>query len=285
MQALLVELRKISKQLEPEDSYFDRDQLSLGSVVALPTETLISKALQEYTQYVITTDGDIATITYQVKAKTGASFGPEVEAKDLAYIPGPVQSIRFGNDTAQSGKNINLIKYHTSRLAPPMVPPSPPGTRSELADPFLSAGGPNAKGMMLAFIKAKFTGVGDIIVFTAGGIATTNQFDTLESPLGTNYQVTVGKRLIIFFGIFRTSAVAKGIGIGYADDGVSNSATGGTNTVTRWVGGAWKASAADSTEELEGMWAEIPSSKFPQAESESNSGTILHNWLGVEVDN
>lgn len=284
MQSLLVELRKISKQLEPEDSYFDRDQLTLGSVVSLPTETLISKALQEYTQYVITTDGDISTITYQVKSKTGAAFGPEVEAKDLAYIPGPVQTIRFGNDLAQSGKNINLIKYHTSRLAPPMVPPSPPGTRSEIVDPHIGLGGAGIRKYELPFDITKFTGVGDVLNLRSL-FATTGEHDALRTPDNVQHQVTAGKRLLIFMGEAMAAVAAKGLGLAFADTAVGDSGVAGDAEVILFQPQSWHNVTANQTFELIGVFGEIPSGKFPHALGESTSGSLTSNWLGVEVDN
>jgi len=282
-QALLSELRKISRQLAPEDSYFDRDQHSLGSIVSLPTATLLSGALEEYTQYVITTDGDIRTITYQVQPKTGAGYGPEIEAKDLSYIPGPVRNIKFGNDTAQSGKNINLIKYHTSRLAPPMVPPSPPGTTSQIVDPHITPGLSSSK-FQIAYEHAVRLGGSKPIVLVSPGITTTNQYDTLQVPIGTAFTVTTDKILIIFAGVAKTSAAAKGVGLGYADDAIQNSATDGTNPVRIYQGAEWENATANQTFDLLNVYAEIPAGKLPRIETESTSGTIVVAFLGVEVD-
>jgi len=283
-QAILNELRKISKQLEPEDSYFDRDQHTLGSVVTLPAETLLSGALEEYNQYVITTDGDIGTITYQVRSKTGASFGAEIEAKDLAYIPGPVRQIRFGNDTVQSGKNINLIKYHISRLAPPMIPPSPPGTRSELVDPHLGLGGTGVRKIELPFLISQFTGVGPLLTFTFD-LTDTKQYSQLEKPKGTlDFAVATGKRLILFYIHILTATATKGCGLAYGDDAVDNSATGPTNTVDLTQGSNWHNATAEETFEGMGCFVFVPAGKVPHISAESTSGNLSGQVLGVEVD-
>ena len=284
MQQAINELKEIKNQLKAEDSYFDRDQHSLASVVALPAETLVSKALQEYNQYVITTDGDIATITYQVRARTGAAFGAEIEAKDLAYIPGPVREIRFGNDLAQAGKNINLIKYHISRLAPPMVPPSPPGTRGEIVHPHIFSGGANSQGLEFPFDVAKFTGVGEPLVFTGTGLTTTNQFDSFQNPKGTDFAVTVAKRLIVYFLAINTTTAAKSTGLQFADTAVNNSATAGTNPVDITSNSYWENATANQTFECIGAYGEIPAGKFPAISASSDSGTILWAALGIEVD-
>jgi len=281
MQDAVRELRAIKNQLKRTDSYFDRDQHSLTSVVTLPTPTLLSGALEEYTQYVITTDGDIRTITYQVKSKRASEFGPEIEAKDLAYIPGPVQDIRFGNDTVQTGKNINLIKYNISRLAPPMVPPSPPGTQSDIVDPHVLAGLARGIEVPLEVSLRKGAGVPFPLTCVMSGV---NEHDAFDFPVATAYQVTTGKILIIFAGVFRTSAVAKGLGLEYADTAVDDNATAGTNAVALHQATSWLASAADQTLVMEGLYGEIPAGKYGGIITGSTSGALTGTFIGVEVD-
>jgi len=283
LQEAVRELKKISNQLKRTDSYFDRDQHSLGSVVTLPTATLLSGALEEYTQYVITTDGDIGTITYQVKSKRASSFGPEIEAKDLAYIPGPVQDIKFGNDTAQAGKNINLIKYNISRLAPPMVPPSPPGTRSELVDPHIQPGYAGLAGIQVPFEVTLLRGAGRPFILQAL-ITTTNTDDSFESPINTSYVVTTGKLMIMFGAVARSTAVAKGLGFLYGDDESNDDAAPPTNAVNQTRANAWELPSANINHVLDGVYIETPAGKFPHLTAESTSGTLTVVGLAIEVD-
>lgn len=273
-------LENLNLQFKPEMSYIERFNLSKASVQATFDDTLKIDG-QEYNLYVISTDGEIDDISYQVTNQGGGKVA-EMEAAQFPYIPGPVADIRFKNDFAEAGTSIQVTAYKISRLAPPMPPPSPPGTRSEIVDPHIRPGA-NAK-IEIPFSVALRKGAGVTLVLTIPGLTTTNEFDTMQSPIGTDHQVSVGKILIIFAGHAKTSTAAKGLGIGFADTAITNSATDGTNGVEITPASSYENAQADQTFDLINLYGEIPAGKFPRVHAESTSGTLVADFLGVEVD-
>jgi len=280
-QAILNELRAIKRSLEPELSYIERFNLSKAAVVSIFDDTLLVDG-QEYNLYVISTDGNIDDISYQVTNQGGGKVA-EMEAAQFPYIPGPVKQIRFKNDVAEAGKSVQVTAYKISRLAPPMPPPSPPGTRSDIVDPHIFLAG-SGRHVEIPYTVTLRKNASIPRVFSSGGISTTNQYDTFQLPVGTDYSVPVGKILIVFGGIAQTTAALKGLGIGFADDAVNNSATDGTNGVDIVSVGTWQSATADVTFELLNCYAEIAAGKFPRVGAESTSGTMLWAMYGVEVD-
>jgi len=276
-QAILNELRAIKRSLQPENSYMERFNLTKAAVVSSFDGTLRLDG-QAFNLYVISTDGEIDDISYQI-INVGGGKVDEMEAAQFPYIPGPVAEIQFKNDIAEAGKSIQITAYKISRLAPPMPPPSPPGTRGEIVDPFFGLGGPSTNKMLKPFNIAKETGVGSILNMGAA-FTTTAEHDALQSPSGTDVQVSTGKKLIIFAGMCKTSAAAKALGLGYADDAVDNSATPGTNEVVLINPNAWENATPDETFELIDCYVEIPAAKFPHALAESTSGTLAAHFLG-----
>jgi len=280
-QAILRELRSINESLKPDLSYIERFTLSKAAVQSIFDDTLLVDG-QEYNLYVISTDGNIDDISYQVTNQGGGKVD-EMEAAQFPYIPGPVKQIRFKNDTAEAGTSIQVTAYKISRLAPAMPPPSPPGTRGDIVDPHIFASGTGRK-IEIPYTVTLRKNASKPIVFTSSGITTTNQFDTFNSPDGTDYSVPVGKILIVFSGHCKTSAAAKALGFGYADDAINNSATDGTNPVIIHSGATWENATADQTFELINCYGEIPAGKFPRVEAESTSGTMVWGFMGIEVD-
>jgi len=279
MSSVLKELKEIKNQLKPEATFIERFTRTKASVQATFDGTLKVDG-QGFNLYVISTDGEIADVSYQVKNIGGAKVD-EMEAEQFAYIPGPVESIDFKNDIAETGKSIFVTAYKISRLAPPMMPPSPPGTRSKIIDPEITIG--QAYGIKIPYAVAIRTG-GSVPKVLDGVMTGTNEHDTFQSPAGTDYSVPSGKIGIIFHGTCLTSAAAKGAGLEYADDAVDNSATGGTNAVIISQGTTWEFATANQTFVMDGYYGEIPAGKFPALLSQSTSGTMTVNAILVEVD-
>lgn len=88
----------------------------------------------------------------------------------------------------------------------------------------------------------------DIVALTSStNTVDAGNYDTLESPRGTDYQVPAGTTFVV------TLLTASGTGdIGYGDDAVSDSASPPTNAVTvcTFIGSGE-------------VWCPIPSDKFP----------------------
>ncbi|MEE8115345.1 MAG: hypothetical protein V3T23_13455 [Nitrososphaerales archaeon] len=276
---IISQLRELNSYLKPQNSFMEKFTFSKTAVVSSFDGTLKMDG-QEFNLYVISTDGNIADISYQVRNRGGLVVD-ELEAASFAFIPGPVSEIQFKNDVAETGKSIFVTAYQISRLAPPMPPPSPPGTRSEIVDPHVLPG--LARGIEVPYAVAIRTG-GGVPLVLQGLLTTTNEHDALESPIGTNFQVTTDKILILFAAVGRTTNVTKGMGLSFADTGVDNSATPGTNAVNITRANGWEFASADVNTELVGFYGEIPAGKFPHLTGESISATQTMIVLGVEVD-
>jgi len=119
--AILATLRSIEQSLKFREPYFERFVLSKASQVTAFDGTLRVDG-QEFNQYLITTDGDISDISYQIK-NLRAGISPEIEARKLPYVVGPVTELQFKNDTAEAGKSIFVDGINISNLspAPPML--------------------------------------------------------------------------------------------------------------------------------------------------------------------
>jgi len=282
MQQVVNELREIKDQLKPEPTYIERFTRSKATVQSTFDGTLKVDG-QGFNLYIISTDGNIADISYQVR-NVGGEKVDEMEAQQFAYIPGPVETIDFKNDVAEAGKSIFITAYKISRLAPPMPPPSAPGTPSELVDPHLGLGGTGVRKIELPFDVSKFTGVSDLFTFTFD-LTDTKQYSQLEKPKGTlDFAVTTAKRLILFYIHILTATATKGCGLAYGDDAVDNSATGPTNTVDLTQGSNWHNATAEETFEGMGCFVFVPAGKVPHISAESTSGNLSGQVLGVEVD-
>lgn len=116
----------------------------------------------------------------------------------------------------------------------------------------------------------------DFIVFTTGQLAA--DYDTLESPSGTNYQVTAGKTLYIVKIQFIPAGANGKITLSYGDDAVDASATPPTNEVVL-IDQLWGLTAGVVYE-----WdvlAAIPAAKYPCIYNATD--TCVTNIWGYEI--
>lgn len=114
--AILAELRSISASLKFREPYFENEKLSKASAVT-SFGTTLEVAGQEFSQFIIRTDGEIDDISYRVKNLQGG-FNEEVELVDIDVIPGPFDIIQFKNDVAESGKSIFVNKMRLPKQSP-----------------------------------------------------------------------------------------------------------------------------------------------------------------------
>ncbi|MEE8115347.1 MAG: hypothetical protein V3T23_13465 [Nitrososphaerales archaeon] len=110
--AILAEIRSLKDILLPKAPYFENENLTKASAVSTFGSTL-EIAGQEFSQFIIRTDGDIHDISYRAKTLKGG-FTKEIELVDLDVFPGPVDVIQFKNDNAESGKSIFVYKIRHS---------------------------------------------------------------------------------------------------------------------------------------------------------------------------
>mgnify|MGYP001617726908 CR=1 FL=1 len=112
-------------------------------------------------------------------------------------------------------------------------------------------------------------------------IASTHSNMTLESPIGTDYQVPTGKVAYLLILHFYTSGATRQHSIGYADTGVASGVAAGTNPVlvTEAYG-----SAAASTNYVNKVYASIPAGKFPHIQCAAEAVISYVTVYGVEVD-
>jgi len=105
------ELKSISRKLEPKPilaPYIEKETLSKAAAVS-SFGTTLEIAGNEFTQFIIRTDGEIHDISLRVKNLRGG-FSDEIELINLDVIPGPVDLIQFKNDNAESGTSIFVSK-------------------------------------------------------------------------------------------------------------------------------------------------------------------------------
>jgi len=207
-----------------------------------------------------------------------------IEASLSPHIPGPLDTILITNDTVDASSNVSLIAY---KLDPQLAPAIVSRTIGEVApaqplDPFaLALGGLSSPGrLQLAYEIAKLKNAK--FIFTGSSISSTNEYTVLLFPIGTNYQVPTGKKLIIFAVTIHCTVGAKGSGLGYGDNAVSNSSSAPTNfqaiITTHWE----NATVLQTFDEL--VYAEVPAEKFPHQVAESTSGTNIMAVFAIEAD-
>ena len=280
--AILNELRGINEKLKSENSYIERFKLSKASVVSAFGATLRIDG-QEFNLYVISTDGDIADISYQVVNKGGGKVD-EIEAEQFAYIPGPVTEISFKNDTAESGKSIFVTAYKISRLAPPMMPPAPPGTgtKSQIqVDPEVLLAG-------LAKLPYSISlATNPVFVSMNVAMSGANTFMSFESPVGTDYTVPANKKLELFKLQWQGAVTATYLTFGYGDDGVANG-TSAPTALVRQIGSGNTGSplVVDVVARLyeASVYASVPADKIPMVNKNNTNGLFSVQAYGVEVD-
>jgi len=105
-----------------------------------------------------------------------------------------------------------------------------------------------------------------------------DDFDTLQFPLGTNYQVPAGKTFYISAIIFVGDTDKTIMRVLYGDDVVTASATPPTNAV--YVTPFYKAPVMDIDHHHETL-IEIPSLKYPAVEFQTGNGTV--EIQGLEI--
>jgi len=99
------------------------------------------------------------------------------------------------------------------------------------------------------------------LVATDSGGITDGNFDTFQSPAGTNY--TVAASALLFITELTVGAGAAGVVVelGYGDDAVNDSASAPTNAVVLYD---QTLGAAQALAELD-IFAQVPAGKFPYA--------------------
>jgi len=122
--------------------------------------------------------------------------------------------------------------------------------------------------------------IGDI-VSAYSYIASNGQYETLESPVGTDYQVTAGKTLYITRLVYFVSS-SDAITIqefGYADDAVAEGAAApSTNKVALIDGGIRGGGNATGPTTLD-VFFEVPAGKYLYWRSNDNGVAIMMNGL------
>jgi len=105
-----------------------------------------------------------------------------------------------------------------------------------------------------------------------------DDFDTLQYPLGTNYQVPEGKTFYIT-SVFYEGDVAKTImRLLYGDDVVTASATPPTNPV--YISPFYKAAVSDVHNHHE-TYLMVPEFKYPAVEMQTGNGVV--EVQGLEI--
>lgn len=115
-------------------------------------------------------------------------------------------------------------------------------------------------------------------MYAVSYISSSTDWETLESPVGTDYQVTAGYTLYITKIVWSSNtAGAQVTEIGYADNGVAEGSNALTNKVVVFPVLFGTASA---TQSLEGLWT-IPAGKYPFFTA--GVAGVLVMIFGVEV--
>lgn len=117
----------------------------------------------------------------------------------------------------------------------------------------------------------------DVGVDTKSANASTNNYDSFEKPIGTKYQVPLGKVFKIGKVIYTGSTVNAKITIGYGDTSVENDSTPPTNAVELLP--LIPIETAKKLIEME-IYLKIPSEKYPFVRA---SGGIINSVIvGIE---
>lgn len=103
---------------------------------------------------------------------------------------------------------------------------------------------------------------------------------TLESIVGTDYQVPSGKTFYITKLILAPTSTASKCRLGYGDTGVANGAAAPTNAVD--LTNSSQFSCTDNTTVVyDNLFFAIPSLKYPYVKSDQQSATVT--IFGIEV--
>ena len=122
---------------------------------------------------------------------------------------------------------------------------------------------------------AQDTRTGLKIIFKSG---TKDLFDTLEQPLGTDYQVPADKVFYITCVIYHADTAKTIIRVGYGDDAVAASAVPPTNPV--YVSPFYNAAVVD-VHCCMNTFLEIPAGKYPFIECQVGAGVA--EIQGLEI--
>ena len=158
-----------------------------------------------------------------------------------------------------------------------MVPPSPPGTQSEIADPHLLPDGIEIPYAIAILKNPAFK------TFSAQ-VTTTNTVDGFDFPEGTAYSVPADKKLIIWRVAIFSSLAAKACGIVVGDDAQTNGTTVPTNNLQPVRQNQWIHATANQTFYPEAVLVEVAAGLFPHLYATVDNGTLGMLALGVEGD-
>lgn len=111
------------------------------------------------------------------------------------------------------------------------------------------------------------------------GYVTSGNYTSLQSPIGTYYQVGPGNILRATAFCFQSPIAGAGVQIGYGDTSVNLSASPPTNPVimTSWI----VQETANKINKVE-LWIKIPSGKYPFIKA--TGGDIVASLMGFEED-
>ena len=127
----------------------------------------------------------------------------------------------------------------------------------------------------------------NIITISAPTAKGTNDYETMEFPVGTDYQVPSGKTLYITKIIAGTNAGSADFAIGYGDTGVANGTTPPTNFVQitpnrmypfKYVNGSGSSGVTTDID----VWIPIPALKYPCVRSNGTAGAYV-SAIGILV--
>jgi len=107
-----------------------------------------------------------------------------------------------------------------------------------------------------------------------------NNYMTLESVVGTDYQVPAGKTFYITSVVYMANSASGGIKIGYGDTGVADGAAAPTNFVQ--LTEEFRSETADKLIPVSVLVA-IPAGKFPCVRQNAGAVQLYVTYFGVEV--
>jgi len=283
MQAVRNELREIKDLLKPEPTYIERFKLSKAAVVSTFAASTLKVDGQAFNLYAISTDGDLADVSYQVE-NVGGEKVDEMEAEQFAYIPGPVRSITFKNDTAESGKSIFVTAFRISRLAPPFPQASPPGAGSKTAQVV------DPEVLLAGFAKLPYKiALATNPVFKVLNVALsgTNTYMTFESPVTTDYSVPTGKKFEAYRLGFYGAAADISFTLASGSNGVANGTTEPSDFI-RYIGsgttGSYIINEVANRLYSEPIYISVAADLFPAVQVSATNALKSATLYGVEID-
>lgn len=207
-----------------------------------------------------------------------------VDANAWNLGPDKISGIRMLTDPENPAiiLGIATVAFDPQSSAP-LTPSSPAGE----VDPHINIGGPG--GVQLPYTATLLTGL--TIITLNAQLTTTQEIQTLEAPVGTDYSVPASKKIILFKLVIMSGVANIGVGIGHGSDGVAPGNTKptdpidviGENALGATQKGPYTNPVADTTSEFD-IHAEIATGRFPYAHAVATSSDKDIIVYGAEVD-